>query len=74
MNKKFIAIIGAGNAEESVLKIAEEVGGSIAKRGAILICGGLGGVMERAARGAKKAGGATIGILPNDINSLRIPT
>ncbi len=44
--------------------VAEEVGREIARRGAALVCGGLGGVMEAACRGAKSAGGLTIGILP----------
>ncbi len=46
--------------------MAEEVGQRIAEKGGILICGGLGGVMEAAAMGAKQAGGQTIGILPDD--------
>jgi uncharacterized protein (TIGR00725 family) len=45
-------------------QIAFDVGKRIAEKGAILVCGGLGGVMEAAARGAKKSGGLTIGILP----------
>jgi len=44
--------------------LAEQVGGGIARRGAVLVCGGLGGVMEAAARGASATGGLTIGILP----------
>jgi uncharacterized protein (TIGR00725 family) len=64
MQKKIIAVIGAGNADENTLKIAEDVGKLIAKRNAILICGGLGGVMEAAARGAKSENGITVGILP----------
>jgi uncharacterized protein (TIGR00725 family) len=44
--------------------LAEQVGAEIAGAGAILICGGLGGVMEAAARGAKRAGGLTVGITP----------
>ncbi len=66
MRKKVIAVIGAGKAEERILKIAEEVGRLIAKRNAVLICGGLGGVMESAAKGAKEAGGITVGIIPSD--------
>lgn len=61
---KQIGVIGAGNCNESVAMIAEEVGREIAKRGAVLICGGLGGVMQATARGAKEEGGTTIGILP----------
>lgn len=59
-----IGVIGAGNCDESIAMIAEEVGQEIAKRGAVLICGGLGGVMQAAACGAKQEGGTTIGILP----------
>ena len=64
MVNKQIGVIGAGNCNESVAMIAEEVGQHIAKRGAVLICGGLGGVMQAAAHGAKQKGGTTIGILP----------
>jgi len=62
--KKVVAVIGASEAEEKVLKDTEAVGEGIARFGALLICGGLGGVMEAACRGAKKVGGITIGILP----------
>jgi hypothetical protein len=47
-----------------MLEIAEKVGAEIAKRGGVVICGGLGGVMEAACRGAKKQGGMTIGVIP----------
>jgi uncharacterized protein (TIGR00725 family) len=67
MQKKIIAVIGAGNADENTLRIAAEVGRLIAKRNAILICGGLGGVMEAAAKGAKSEGGITVGILPQSL-------
>ena len=65
MLRVYVTVIG-GNVErdENVLKTAEDVGMYIAKRDAILVCGGRGGVMEAAARGAKKAGGITVGILP----------
>jgi len=61
-----IAVIGAGKADERTLKTAEEVGRLIAEGGAVLVCGGLGGVMEAAARGAKAGGGVTVGILPHN--------
>jgi len=61
-----IAVIGSGSADESALKIAGDVGRIVARRKAILICGGLGGVMEAAARGAKAEGGITVGILPQN--------
>jgi len=59
-----IAVIGAGECTPEVAQLAEEVGRRLAEKGAILICGGLGGVMEAACRGAKSAGGTTVGILP----------
>ncbi len=64
----------------STLKIAEEVGYYVAKKGAVLVSGGRGGVMEAAARGAKKAQGLTIGIMPesageaNSFIDVAIPT
>jgi len=66
MTKKIIAVIGAGSADKSILKIAEDVGKLLAGRNAILICGGLGGVMEAAAKGARSEGGTAVGILPQD--------
>ncbi|MGQ9492412.1 MAG: TIGR00725 family protein [Anaerolineae bacterium] len=60
----FIAVIGAGRCSAEVAALAEAVGQELAKRGAVLVCGGLGGVMEAACRGAKAAGGLTVGILP----------
>jgi len=64
--KKIIAVIGQGSeCTPEIDSLAEEVGFEIASRGAVLICGGLYGVMESACRGAKKAGGLTIGILPS---------
>ncbi len=63
--KLIIGVIGAGNsASEEGLKLAEEVGYLIARADAVLVCGGLNGVMQAAARGAKRGGGLTLGILP----------
>ena len=59
-----IGVIGAGQCSHETGLVAEAVGQEIAKQGAILVCGGLGGVMEASARGAQRAGGMTIGILP----------
>ncbi len=70
INKKvFIAVIGGAQASKRELGLAEEVGRELAKRGAILVCGGLGGVMEAACRGAASEGGVTIGILPGESRS-----
>lgn len=59
-----IGVLGASSCGPEIEKMAYEVGKEIARQGAILLCGGLGGVMEAAARGAKDAGGLTVGILP----------
>lgn len=59
-----IGVIGAGECSEDERRLAEQVGREIAKAGAVLVCGGLGGVMEASAKGAKAEGGITVGILP----------
>jgi uncharacterized protein (TIGR00725 family) len=61
-----IGVIGGGEVSSQVAGIAEEVGREIARRGAVLVCGGMGGVMEAACKGATEEGGLTIGILPGD--------
>jgi uncharacterized protein (TIGR00725 family) len=60
----YVAVCGAGRASDEDAARAEEVGERLARAGAILVCGGLGGVMEAAARGATRAGGTALGILP----------
>jgi len=64
--KRFIAVIGGGDCSPQVAEMAEEVGREIARHGAILVCGGLGGVMSAACKGASSEGGTTIGILPGE--------
>jgi hypothetical protein len=59
-----ISVIGAGTCNNEIYSIAEEIGKLIAQKGAILVTGGLGGVMEAASKGAIEAGGTTVGILP----------
>ncbi len=59
-----IGVIGAGTCDSNIYQLATEVGEEIARLGAVLVCGGLGGVMEAAAKGAALAGGLTVGILP----------
>jgi uncharacterized protein (TIGR00725 family) len=56
--------VGASRASPDQQRTAEAVGRALAEAGAVLVCGGLGGVMEGACRGAKSAGGTTVGILP----------
>jgi uncharacterized protein (TIGR00725 family) len=63
-HRKRIGVIGGSRAKEGALRDAYQVGQLIGRRGGILVCGGLGGVMEAACRGAKEAGGLTLGILP----------
>jgi len=71
--KKFIAVIGGGQCTPEEAGLAEAVGREIARRGAILVCGGLGGVMEAACKGADAEGGTTIGILPGEIRQSANP-
>jgi uncharacterized protein (TIGR00725 family) len=63
-NHKQIAVIGGRTPSEAELKLAEEVGRLVAEGGYQLICGGMGGVMEAACKGASEADGVTIGVLP----------
>jgi uncharacterized protein (TIGR00725 family) len=56
--------VGPGDAAPDVAAAAESVGRELAGRGAVLVCGGLGGAMEAACRGAREAGGTTVGLLP----------
>lgn len=64
--KPVIAVIGAGKCSRKLRDMAAEIGRYVAENGGVLLCGGLGGVMEGAARGAKEAGGTTIGIIPSE--------
>ena len=61
---RLIGVIGSGEEDSLLNSLAEEVGGLIAQRGRVVVNGGLGGVMQASARGCKKNGGLTIGILP----------
>ena len=62
--EKIIGVIGGAEADKVILDAAYELGKLIAKNGWTLVCGGLGGVMAAACKGAVAAGGTTIGILP----------
>jgi len=77
----YVSVAGSGEVAPEVAALAEEVGSLLAKGGAVLVCGGLGGVMESACRGAKSEGGVTVGILPgtsragaNDHVDVALPT
>ena len=63
-----IAVIGAASCDDEEERVAEDTGRLIATAGATLICGGRGGVMEAACRGAAGAGGVTVGILPGNVD------
>ena len=68
-----IAVIGDSACSAEEAKLAETVGESLAQRGATIVCGGLGGVMEAVCRGAKSKGGLTVGILPGQDASVANP-
>ena len=68
-----IAVIGNSSCSPEEAKLAESVGELLAQRGSTVICGGLGGVMEAACRGAKSQGGLTVGILPGQDSSAANP-
>lgn len=63
-HKIYVGVVGASECSQDVARVAEDLGRSIARARAVLVCGGLGGVMEAAARGAKQEGGLTMGLLP----------
>jgi uncharacterized protein (TIGR00725 family) len=62
----YVAVVGPGDASPAEIEAAEAIGRGIAQAGYVLICGGLGGVMAAACRGAASAGGVTVGILPGN--------
>lgn len=62
----YIAVVGTGQATPEQAALAEEVGAGLAAAGAVLVTGGLGGVMEAACRGARSKHGMTVGLLPGD--------
>jgi uncharacterized protein (TIGR00725 family) len=68
-----IAVIGASSCSPEETKLAQSVGELLAQQGAIVVCGGLGGVMDAVCRGAKSKGGLTIGILPGQDASMANP-
>ena len=77
----YVAVVGPGEATQPQLEVAVAVGRALGEAGAVLVCGGLGGVMAGACRGAASTGGVTVGILPgtdrasaNEWVSVAIPT
>ncbi len=66
MSHVFVAVVGGSTCSAEDARVAEAVGRGLAMQGVTVVCGGMGGVMEAACRGAKSAGGLTVGILPGD--------
>lgn len=67
MNRRYVAVVGPGDPDDpSLLDAARKVGAALAREDAVVVCGGLGGVMEAACQGAKEAGGSTLGLLGGD--------
>ncbi|UCC43887.1 MAG: TIGR00725 family protein [Candidatus Zixiibacteriota bacterium] len=64
--KPVIAVVGASKCSRKLREMAALVGKYVAENGGVIVCGGMGGIMEGASRGAREAGGTTIGILPTD--------
>ena len=62
--ERYVAVVGPGDASPAELAVSEELGAALASAGAVVVCGGLGGVMEAACRGAKSRRGLTLGLLP----------
>ena len=69
IEKIYLAVIGGGSVSQEFYDLAEAVGIEAGRRGWIVMTGGLGGVMEAAARGARQSGGLTLGILPGPSRS-----
>ena len=81
MQRSMIGLIGSAQATDSGLALAREVGERVARAGAVLVCGGLGGVMQAASQGCYEAGGDVLGLLPgpsaqdaNQFVTLAVPT
>lgn len=64
--KTIIAVVGAGKCSKKLRDMAYQVGKYVAEHGGVVVCGGLGGIMEGVAKGVREAGGVTIGILPSE--------
>jgi uncharacterized protein (TIGR00725 family) len=67
---RYVSLIGASRASAELAAKAEELGELLAARGLVVVCGGREGVMEAVARGVRKGGGVSIGILPEDDREL----
>ena len=80
-HRPYVAVVGPNDATSQERRAAEAIGRALAEAGGIVLCGGLGGVMEAACHGADAAGGMTVGLLPgtdraaaNDYLQIALPT
>lgn len=71
--RTLVAVVGPGHGSDALVAVAEEVGAELARAGVGVVCGGLGGVMEAACRGARAHGGLTVGMLPGADRSAANP-
>jgi len=62
--QRYVAVVGGGTCSQEEAQAAERIGALLARANAVVVCGGLSGVMEAACRGALREGGLTVGILP----------
>jgi len=62
--RRVVGVVGAGTCDAEIAELARDVGRRVAEAGAVLLCGGRGGVMEAASAGAHAAGGLVVGVLP----------
>jgi uncharacterized protein (TIGR00725 family) len=82
MEQRYVGVVGSSSPDDGeACDLAEEVGRLLAERRAVVVCGGLTGVMEHVCRGARQAGGTTVGLLPgdtraeaNDFLTIALPT
>src|SRR2546426_8933510 len=67
--QRYVAVVGSGSCSPQEALAAEQIGSLLARADAVVVCGGLSGVMEAACRGARREGGLTVGILPGSDRS-----
>jgi uncharacterized protein (TIGR00725 family) len=70
---RYVAVVGSGSCSPQEAAAAEQIGSLLARAGAVVVCGGLSGVMEAVCRGASREGGLTVGILPGSDRSAANP-
>ncbi len=64
--RRYVAVVGPSSAADEEYEVAERLGGALAERGHVVVCGGGGGVMAAVSRGAEEHGGIVVGLLPGD--------